>query len=291
MSKALRRTGIVLGAIAGVLLLTAGLLYTLGSSKLNRVYEAETAELNVSTDSATVARGAHLANTQGCTDCHTPTLGGQIMGDDPPFLLVASNLTSGRGGVGSRYSPADFDRAIRHGLRPDGRSLLVMPSAAYNHLSDQDAAAIIAYIMSVPPVDNDLPRTRVRPLGRMMAAVVLDPSFEVRTARARQTAPPEGDGAEYGAYLASVTCAYCHGSDLRGNDAPPGPPGAKPAPDLVAAAGRWSFEQFDHVLKTGERPDAPPVDSVRMPISITASMQDQERRALYAHLREGAGRQ
>src|SRR5690606_29903099 len=104
----------------------------------------------------------------GCTDCHGPDLSGGVMVDEPPFRVVASNLTSGRGGIGTSYSEIDLDRVIRHGVRPDGGPVLVMPSSGYNRLSDDDAARIIAYLRSLPPVDNELPRTQVRFLGRIL---------------------------------------------------------------------------------------------------------------------------
>src|SRR5690606_11676554 len=128
MNKALKWTGIVLGSLLDLVLVAGGVLYVLGGSKLSRTYEVRTADLVIPTDSAALARGAHLARTNGCTDCHAPNFAGQVMADEPPFRVVASNLTRGAGGVGGRYTATDFDRAIRHGLRPDGRPLLIMPS-------------------------------------------------------------------------------------------------------------------------------------------------------------------
>src|SRR5690606_32604677 len=96
------------------------------------------------------------------------------------------------GGVGGRYTATDFDRAIRHGLRPDGSPLLIMPSAAFHRLSDRDAADLIAYLQQVPPVDHELPATEVRTPGRLMAAFLLDPAFEVRLERTRADHPPVG---------------------------------------------------------------------------------------------------
>ena len=63
-------------------------------------------------------------------------------------ILSASNLTKGQGGVGASYTDADFVRALRHGVRPDGKSFLIMPANLYAHLSDADVGALIAYIRS-----------------------------------------------------------------------------------------------------------------------------------------------
>lgn len=291
MQRVLKWIGIGLGALVGLVLMAAGVLYLIGSARVNRTYEVEAAQLTLVTDSATLARGAHLVRTLGCGDCHTENLGGQVLEDAPPFRVVAANLTSGRGGVGARYSVEDFDRAIRHGVRPDGRPLIVMPSAAYHRVSDEDAAALIAYLKSVPPVDNELPPTEIRTVGRLMAAIFIDPAAEVRTGRAREGRPPQaGPTAEYGAYLASATCAHCHGENLRGNPTPPGPPGMLPAPDLVASATRWTPDQFKQTLRTGTTPEGNQLNPQYMPWSLTAAMEEYELDALYAYLRSLDGR-
>jgi cytochrome c553 len=284
MRKALKWTGIVLGSVVLLLLLAGAVMYVVGGSKLGRTYdEVQTASLTIPTDSASIARGAHLAVTNGCNDCHTANFAGQVMVDAPPFRVVASNLTRGAGGVGGQYSAEDFDRAIRHGVKPDGRPVFIMPSAAFHRLSDDDAAALIAYLQRLPPVDNELPATEVRAPGRIMAAALIDPAFEVRLERARATRPAAGPTAEYGAYLASVTCAYCHGDDLQG--AQPPNPESPPAPTLAAAA-RWSLGEFARTLRTGTTPGGRQLDPEFMPISFTRAYDDSEIAALHAHLRQ-----
>src|SRR6056297_235489 len=197
----LKRIGIGLGILVLVVLLAVAGAYAVGNAKVNRTYDVQTAALTVSTDSATVARGEHLVAINGCRDCHGEDLGGVVFADAPPFRVVAANLTRGKGGIGANYTPEDFDRAVRHGVKPDGRSVFIMPSAAYHQgLSDADMAAMIAYLQQVLPVDNELPQTEVRPLGRILSAGPIDPAFEVRLERARAEAPVAGPTAEYGAY-------------------------------------------------------------------------------------------
>lgn len=282
MKRGLKWAGIVVGGLLGLLVLVGGALYLVGSSRVDRSYEVQTANLTVAADAGTIARGAHLADINGCTDCHGPNLGGQVFADAPPFRIVASNLTRGRGGVGAVYDARSFDRAIRHGVRYDGRALQIMPSAAFHNLADDDAAAIIAYLQQVPPVDNELPATVVRPMGRLLSAFALDPSFEVREASARTTAPTPAPTLEYGQYLTSITCAYCHGPDLRG--AQPPNPDSPPAPDL-AAAGQWQLDQLKHALRTGQTPGGRQLDPAMMPWTFTSKMNDVELEAIHAHLR------
>lgn len=280
--RVLKWFGIVIGGLVVLLIIAGSVMYFIGSSRLETRYQVTTAHLTIPSDSASIAHGEHLTHTQGCRDCHTPSLGGQVMMDAPPFRVVASNLTSGEGGIGDTYTDEDWDRAIRHGVRPDGSPLLIMPSAAFHRLSDFDAAALIAYLQTVPPTDNELPPTEVRLPGKIMAAGMLDPAFEVSTSRPPvETPPAPGPTAEYGAYLTSITCAYCHGADLGG--AQPAMPGSPPAPDL-ATAGGWSIADFKHALRTGERPDGTEVDDEFMPIAFTQTMKDHELEAIHAYL-------
>ena len=68
-------------------------------------------------DSATLALGNKLTIANGCQDCHTATLGGKVMIDDPAFVrVIASNLTAGEGGVLPRYDDRALDAAIRDGV-------------------------------------------------------------------------------------------------------------------------------------------------------------------------------
>jgi hypothetical protein len=59
--------------------------------------------------------------------------------NEPNGMYVKSpNITSG--GVTAQYTEADWVRAIRHGVDPRGRPLLIMPSEDYNRLTDADLA-------------------------------------------------------------------------------------------------------------------------------------------------------
>src|SRR5690606_8851227 len=284
MRTALKWTARLLGVVLLLIVIATVATYIIGGSRFGKIYQAQTATLEIRSDSATIARGEHLANINGCKDCHGADLSGGILIDAPPFRVTAANLTAGEGGIGGAYDAVDFDRALRHGVAKSGRALQIMPSGAYHHLSDEDAAAIIAYVQQAPPVDKVLPPTELRPLGRGLAgAGALALAYEVRTEPARsEPAPPVGPTAEYGEYLASVTCGHCHGSSMQG--AQPSIPDSPFAPDL-RAAGQWSLDEFKHALRTGERPNGrEPLNPEFMPYSITMKMTDAELEALYAYL-------
>jgi cytochrome c553 len=288
MKRLVRNLAIVLAGLVGLLLLVVLALYFVGSYRLERTHRVATAQLEIPSNAAALERGAHLARIHGCTDCHGANLEGRIFVDAPPFRVVAPNLTPGEGGIGDQYDSRTFDAAIRHGIGADGRALFIMPSAAFHQLGDEDAAALIAYLRQLRPVDNALPPTEFRPLGRVLAAVALDPDMEVTLEPARSAAPPPGPTATYGEYLASITCAYCHGPQLEG--AQPPMPESPPAPAL-AAAGRWSPAEFELALRTGMTPDGRRLDPEYMPWSFTAQMSSEEIQALHAYfatLRPGA---
>lgn len=280
MRRVLRIVAIALGAIVILLVLAGAGAYIMGSRAWDAQHEVPTATLTIATDDSSVARGRHLAGIYGCVDCHGPDLGGQVLADAPPFRIIAPNLTTGRGGIGSTYTPTDWDRSVRHGVRPNGRSLFIMPARAYHRVADSEMAQLIAYLQRLPPVDREHPEREIRLMGRLLAAGPMDTDFEVMREPTRPTAPPPDSTVEYGAYLTSI-CAYCHGDDLRGMQPPD--PESIPAPDL-SAAGQWTWEQFDTALRTGARPSGIPIDQTFMPVSITARMTPLERRAIHMRL-------
>src|SRR6478735_7527850 len=116
-------------------------------------------------------KGEYLAAIMDCTGCHTPGsflgkpdmqryLGGSDVGFQVPGLGVfyPPNLTpDAETGLG-KWSEADIIKAVRTGVRPDGRQLApVMPWPSYAQLSDADAKALVAYLKSLKPVANQVP--------------------------------------------------------------------------------------------------------------------------------------
>ena len=123
---------IIGGLVLAILMVLSG-IFVFSTQTLNRAIEYTDSSPPTTHDSASLARGRHLARAIGkCVDCHGPDLGGQVMIDGMPFArVVAPNLTSGRGGVANNRSDDDFLRAIRHGIGPGGRALAIMPARNY----------------------------------------------------------------------------------------------------------------------------------------------------------------
>ena len=284
----LRRLAVGLAALAGLVVLAAAAVYGLSSSRLSKQYEVHPEPVALSADSATIARGRHLAESRlGCTGCHGPDLGGHVFIEDAAFgRFVGTNLTRGRGGIGSSYTDADWVRAARHGIGADGRPLAIMPSDMLHGLSRDDLVAVLSYVQQVPPVDRVLPKSSPGPIARAM--VVFNPRF-LPAATLDHAAPfPEAPVAEvsreYGGYLARTSgCVSCHGPDLGG--AKSHEPGGISPSNLTPAGnlGRWSEADFVRAMREGKRPDGSDIDPA-MPWQAMGRMSDLELQAIYAYL-------
>ncbi|CAN5353771.1 hypothetical protein BH23GEM2_BH23GEM2_16870 [soil metagenome] len=279
--KILKWTAIALGALLGVILLAAGILYVRGRSIVGQRYDVAAQLTNVPTDSASMAAGEHIAATRGCMFCHGERLEGKVLADAPPGVIAPPNLTRGTGGVGSQYSAVDWDKAVRYGVRPDGSALLpMMPYEIYNRLNDADMAALASYLASRPAVDNEVPPTRLKPFGYIMFGMSGLPRDGLD--RPRQIIAP-GATPEYGAYLASTTCAACHGQQLQGQKQR-----GQTAPGLHAY-GELDVGALARALRTGRAADGRELNE-DMPWQAFQRMNDMEIGALHAYLRTLAQR-
>src|ERR1700676_257168 len=106
-----------------------------------------------------IARGGYLAAAAGCDQCHTdaknggqPYAGGRELAT--AFGIIATpNLTPDRAtGIG-RWSAADFTRAMRWGVAPDGSHYVpTFPFLFYNRLGGRDLDDLRAFLDSLPAV-------------------------------------------------------------------------------------------------------------------------------------------
>lgn len=204
----------------------------------------------IPTDATSLAHGAHLAVTRGCTGCHGKNLQGKVFHQDlASGRSVAANLTR----LVHDHSPAVFERAVRHGIGHDGRALYSMPSFTFTRMTDADIAALYAYIRSVPVGDPPLPAAWLSPLVRWRLATGSDaavPAFLTQVAPLRRQSDPDPAIAR-GEYLAMTGCTECHGFNLRG-DNPFDPPGTGP-PDLAMVAA-YDKADFARLMRTGLPP-------------------------------------
>ena len=290
MRKPVRIALRILGGLVGLILLVVLVSYGVSETRLRRHYDVAGKAVPIPTDSASVARGKVLATLYGCTGCHTPNLGGMTMIPGGPFArLASSNITTGQGSAVADYTVADWDRAVRHGVRKDGTPLFIMPSDAFNRMNDEEFGRLVAFLKTVPPVDRvPVPRA-INPIARVVHTfgAPLVPAEKIDHATRRNPQPPRGTTMAYGEYIASA-CKFCHGADLGGREVG-GEAGAPPSPPIgrASAAARWTEAQFFQTLRTGVTPEGRKLRPQYMPWPEIGQLGDDELRALHMYLKQG----
>jgi mono/diheme cytochrome c family protein len=286
--KILKWIGIVLGSLIGLLVAAFVVLVIIGGARASKKYDIPVETISIPTGAEAIQQGEHVARIHFCQACHAENFSGMQYFAVPGLLNIPTpNLTSGAGGVGATNTDEDWVRAIRHGVGHDGRALWVMPSLSFSHLSDEDLGALIAYLKSRPPADNELPERTFAPLGRVMLALNMMPPVSVDQIdhmASHANAPEPGVTVEYGEYLASTTCIECHGLQLNG--IPFGPPGNQtPTPNLTLGGElvAWSGEEFIATLRTGVTPGGHQLDET-MPWKYFGQMTDDELQAVWMYL-------
>lgn len=289
MRKVMKFLGFAAAAVAGVLLILFGVVYWQSTARLRRTHQVTVATPKLPTDAAAIERGRHIAATRGCVDCHGSDLGGAKVIDDPAMgRLHGPNLTLGEGGRGAAYTDADFVRAIRHGVAPDGRGLFLMPSTDYARFTEADMGDLIAFLKSVPPVNRARVPISVGPVARTLLVVgkIQLAADVIDHPKLRPDAVVPGVTVEYGRYLAAG-CTGCHGPNLSGGKIDIGPPDWPPAanltPDSSGRLAKWSEADFIAALRTAKRPDGSELNPV-MPRAF-GQLNETEMRALWAYLR------
>lgn len=263
-------------------------VFIASEQRLGKTYNITVDPIAARTDSASVARGEYLFQSTSCTLCHGEDGGGAVIQRSGLLGTIAGpNLTRGRGGIAAQRSDIDWARAIRRGVKPDGTSLIVMPSEVFTHLAESDLAAILGYLRQLPPVDRYVPANKFGPMGRALLAagklnILVAPKTPDYEAPA---APPPSGTIEYGRYLADVSgCHGCHGYGLSGGRVA-GPPGLPPASNLTPTGlDQWTESDFTRAMREGKRPDGTAIDPF-MPWEIFRRMSEDDLHALWLYLR------
>ena len=285
LRKIFKWVGIVVGSLLGIALVAVIVIYFMAEARLTKTYDIPDETVPIPAQVTTTARTWPLTAISFCEGCHGENLAGEVALDDNIGRLAPPNLTSGKGGVGSWYTDADWVRSLRHGVRPSGKPLLGMPSELWNKLGDEDLGIIIAYVKSVPPVDNELPKTELRLVGHLMLGVGMIPpgviSAEVIDhAAPRPPEPERGVTVEYGKYLTRL-CTICHGEDLSGGFLQGEGRNLTPAGDLA----KWTEEDFIETMRTGIAPDGEELDGELFPWEDLGQMTDDELKAIWLYLK------
>ncbi len=290
--RALRWSGIGLLSLGGVLLVATFGFYIGSSLRINTDYAIAEETIAIPSDAASIERGRHLATTIGqCSDCHGENLAGKEFLSAPGMgHFYSANITAGEGGAGQTFSDADWVRALRHGVGKDGKALLIMPSKNFNALSPEDLGALIAYIKSVPAVDNVVPASDIQVLGRALYLAGQIEAYHAESidhAEPAAPAPPIGPTKEHGQYLVRVGgCVDCHGPNLSGGPITGAPPSSPPAANITPGGqiSAWSEADFIKAMRTGVNPAGKQLDPF-MPYKYIGKLSDDELKAMYLYLK------
>ncbi len=182
-------------------------------------------------DDELVARGQYLANLGGCAGCHTgfgPTgpaidkmwAGGLKVTEKGFGTWISPNITPHpETGIG-KWTDEQIAASIREGKHPDGSQLApIMPWPLYNRLTDDDTKALVAFLRTLPQIDNKVERGDLK-MPRLP---------EMKPANA----PVGDDPIAKGEYYATIMhCVMCH------------TPMTEKGPDMANAfAGGFVMEQ------------------------------------------------
>ncbi len=215
-----------------------------------------------------VERGRYLTTLADCAACHTnPGVGKSFAGGRPietPFgTVVSANITpDSETGIGN-WTDEQFDNAVRHGVRADGKRLYpAMPYPFYAKMSREDVKAIRAYLATIAPVHNPVVSDQLPfPLSIREGMRVWNALYF--NGAQFQSNPDKSPQWNRGAYLVNGPghCGACHtpktmlggdktskalqGYQLQGWFAP------NITNDKAKGLGSWSKEDIASFLKTG----------------------------------------
>ena len=150
----------ILAGVVGVgaLVFVGALTYALIPTATRDIGPGQQVAAGSAEEKQLIEAGRYVAVASDCIACHTAGNGKQYAGgrgiESPIGTMYATNITPDqKTGIGN-YSLNDFDRAVRHGIKPGGGTLYPsMPYPSYAKMSDGDLRALYVYFMKgVAPV-------------------------------------------------------------------------------------------------------------------------------------------
>ena len=302
----------VLYVLGGLALLVI-VVVVIGIIYLNLAYPKVSPAENIAIEATPerLARGEYLVrHVTPCLDCHSKT-------DRNFFASPVIPGTEGMGGqpfpgVGSLYvsniTPAalkdwtdgEIARAITSGVAKDGRPLVpMMPYSEFRYLAKEDVYAIVAYLRTLLPIENEVPKPSIDfPLNLIFRTIPSDPDPQPR--------PDPSDTLGTGKYLVRVAgCYFCHtpndqGTPIPGKDFSGGHEFSDPelgtvrsaniTPDPETGIGDWTKQAFITKFKAYADSAGSHIPYVKggpqtaMPWTIFAGMTEEDLSAIYAYL-------
>lgn len=271
-------------------------------------------ELVVDRTPARIKHGEYLANhVTACMDCHSTrnwslysgpispgTLGkgGEYFGPEMGFpgKFYSRNITPAKLG---NWTDGEIFRAITTGVDKNGKALFpVMPYLSYGQMDKEDIYDIIAYIRSIPPIENEVEASKADfPMNFIMNTIPAKASFVEK--------PASSDSLKYGAYLANAAaCMECHTQVDKGQIIPTlaysggrefvMPVGtvrsANITPDMETGIGMWTEAAFVQRFKLYadeaqlEKVSASQLNTI-MPWAMYAGMDSTDLKSIYVYLK------
>lgn len=226
-----------------------------------------------------IAHGERLARVLGCKGCHGENLQGQNFTADAPEWgdHYAKNLTL----LLADYSDAELDKAVRHGQPKDGRAMVFMPSEMFEHLSDEDFAALVAYLRTVKPAGKPVPQGRIGPkVAEWAKANNLDLTKSFHEQWKGRAPVDLGQTHALGRYVTRTACTECHNVELQGY--------VDFSPDLDIAAA-FDAEEFKTLMREGKGKTKPDIGMMAWAAQTRfAYLTDAEIEAVHNYLKARA---
>ena len=259
--------------VAVFALLVAG-VYGGSEWVLRRAHAVPNEAVTVPTDAASIAEGARIARVANCRDCHGQGGEGKLLFEAPGLGRIAPPSLAR---AAATMTDEELLRAIRYGVHKDGSSLMIMPSYALGHLSDEDVGRIIAWIRTLKPSARDSTATMSwGPIGRALILAGKLPPM----ATAAKLAPAKRP-ADMGRYVADFACLACHKLHQENlmED------GATKVPPLAPVVAAYDPARLKKLLRTGvgTKPDHGIMSVVAR--ESFAALTDQEIDSIQTYLR------
>lgn len=278
--------GVAALAVAGA----AGFAYFGSEMKMHRIVQVQVSPIALASDRESLDRGAYLYKSRGCAECHGADGAGKVVIDEGGMFIKAPHIAPGPGSVAASYRPEDWVRTIRHGVKPNGEPVFIMPSEDFNRLTDSDTGAIVSYVRSLPAIEGTPGEIRVPLVVRFLyaAGMIPDAAQKIDHNLPPQQPVAANDEIGHGAYIAAA-CKGCHNEHLSGGPITGAPPSWPPAANLTPGSNsvliRYSnWEALATMFRTGKRPDGTVVSTV-MPFGMLSQMSTEDISALYSFLK------
>ncbi len=276
MKKLLKLLGILVGVLALAIACTAAWI-NFTDLPTNPV---KNLDFQVPTDSISIAHGAKIARTV-CAGCHAAESGkweGKLflpksvgMGD-----IYSGNITHHPTAGLGRYKDGEIAYLMRTGIRQDGQ--VVGPFMYFPNMSDEDVAAVIAFLHSDAPEVEASDVVNTTNYSFMAKALIKFGIFKPLAYDGKpKMTPPATDVVAYGRSLVTTryNCVACHVASFEVHNIlePEKSPGylaggnfltdhatfetisRNITPHPEQGIGKWTFEQFRQAAVSGIRPD------------------------------------